>query len=236
MVRLFLLVMMIAGIVSCSTTRQSGTHDLSEGSYRLRKGVAPVERVYLVITDSSLAIHPYITHTKQPDPVPYQVVSFTPLITDSLSRPFMLTRKSIDIDLTTILLKYRFSNHTLPNQLSNNLNAALYAGFRMDYFRITDQLSPLRVRKRDIRHFEFDLGLFAGIGSTAVNSSTTANEVDVEYDGVVFQKGIAFFIGSHRFTLGLGIGTDGLLDSNRKTWIYQEKPWLGLMIGLNLTN
>lgn len=31
-----------------------------------------------------------------------------------------------------------------------------------------------------------------------------------------------------------GLGFDTLLDRNAQFWIYQERPWLGLMLGLNL--
>lgn len=221
---------------SCMSIRQAGTHDFGDGYYRLKTNTEAPKQVYIVLTDSSLSILPLISNTKQPAFGSGKKILINGSVTDSLLQPFTLIRKSLDIDLSTVLLKYRFRNNTLPNQLSSTLNAAIYGGYRTDYFRIRDQVNPLLQRKRVIQHFEFDMGVFAGIGSTPVNSSTTANAISVEYDGVVFQKGVAFFIGSRNFTLGIGLGTDRLLDKNRKVWIYQEKPWLGLMIGLNLTN
>jgi hypothetical protein len=47
------------------------------------------------------------------------------------------------------------------------------------------------------------------------------------------EKGIAGIIGINNFTLGLAVGFDNLLDKNKKVWVYQGKPWLGLAFGLN---
>jgi hypothetical protein len=221
---------------SCAAIKQSGTHDLRDGYFLLKTCTAAPQQVYAVITHDSLAIHSLIKNTKQPLTVATKKIAIGGIESDDLLQPFTLIKKSIDLDLSTILFKYRFRINPLPNQLSSNLNFAVYSGYRHDYFKFRDEADPLKKHKRVIRHFEFDMGAFAGLASSPLNSSTTANAISVEYDGVVFQKGIAFFIGSGNFTIGLGLGTDGLMDSNRKSWIYQEKPWMGVMIGLNLTN
>lgn len=221
---------------SCVALKQSGTHDLRDGYFLLKTVAVAPQQVYAVVTDDSLAIHSLIKNTKQPVTVATKKMAIGGIVADSLLQPFTLVKKSIDLDLSTNLFKYRFRRKTLPNQISSNLNFALYSGYRHDYFKFKDEADPLMKHKRVMRHFEFDMGVFAGLGSSPLNSSTTANAINVEYDGVVFQKGIAFFIGSRNFTIGLGLGTDGLMDSNKKSWIYQEKPWMGVMIGLNLTD
>jgi len=35
-------------------------------------------------------------------------------------------------------------------------------------------------------------------------------------------------------SIAMGIGFDFLLDGNRDVWIYQNKPWLGFAVGINL--
>lgn len=221
---------------SCVAIKQSGSHDLRDGYFLLKNGTAAPQQVYAVVTDDSIAFHSLISNTKQPLAVAIKKIAIGGIVADSLLQPFILVKKSIDLDLSTILFKYRFRRKTLPNQISSNLNFAIYSGYRHDYFKFKDEADRLMKHKRVMRHFEFDMGVFAGLGSSPLNSSTTANAINVEYDGVVFQKGIAFFIGSRNFTIGLGLGTDGLMDSNKKSWIYQEKPWMGVMIGLNLTD
>jgi hypothetical protein len=39
-------------------------------------------------------------------------------------------------------------------------------------------------------------GLMVGLGSTPMNASVTQNQIQTEYDGLVFQKGIAVFLSS----------------------------------------
>lgn len=235
--RIFLIIYAVALCsASCGPIKQAGTHDLESGYYRLKTRNTAPQNVYTVITDSSVAIHSLIGNTKQPVANATRRIVTNDLVADSLLQPFVLVKRSLDFDLSTILLKYRFRNQTLPNQLSGNLNAAIYSGYRNDFFKIRDKVDPLSQRRRVIQHFEFDMGVFAGFGSTPVNPSTTANIVSVEYDGVIFQKGIACFIGSGNFAFGIGLGSDRLLDTHKKEWIYQEKPWMGVMIGLNLSN
>jgi hypothetical protein len=50
----------------------------------------------------------------------------------------------------------------------------------------------------------------------------------------VLTKGIAGIIGLNNLTAGLAVGWDNLLDRNKKHWIYQGKPWIGFVFGLNL--
>ena len=78
------------------------------------------------------------------------------------------------------------------------------------------------------------LVFFSGLGNTAMTPSTTRNGIMTEYDGLILQKGVASIIAVNKLTLGLSIGFDNLLDQNKNVWIYQNKPWYGLMLGLNL--
>lgn len=231
---------MVCGIValciSCTAVKHAGTHGLQDGYYVLKTQHAPPVRVYAKVSEDSLFLHTPVNHTEAIRPVPVLSTGMDLLQIDAKPELFSLTKKSIDLDLTTVLFKYRFSNSTLPNQLSSNLNFAFYCGYRYDYFKFSVVKDPLMNYRRQIRHFEFDVGVFAGLGSTPMNPSVTNDRIMVEYDGIVFQKGVAFFAGSSNITIGLGIGTDGLMDRNRKYWIYQEKPWIGVMIGLNLSD
>ena len=67
-----------------------------------------------------------------------------------------------------------------------------------------------------------------------MNPWVTSDRVQIEYEGIIWTKGIAGLVGLNNFTVGLALGWDHLLDQNRKDWIYQQKPWLGFVFGLNL--
>lgn len=41
-------------------------------------------------------------------------------------------------------------------------------------------------------------------------------------------------IGVNNLTVGVGVGWDYLTDRDKAIWIYQNKPWIGVTIGLNI--
>lgn len=219
---------------SCAAVKTATVHELESGRYTARSGTV-VKPVYARITAEEVALLP-LDIRKKPVPVPWLSVSRAEFPADSLQQKLVLTKQSVDLDLTTVLLRFRFRQPALPAQLNSHFNAALYAGLRKDWYLFRDHIDPLGRRIRKQYHREIDIGPFIGFGATAVNPSTTASRITEEYDGVVLQKGLALFIGSGQLTIGLGLGFDGLLSPHRKQWIYQEKPWLGLLIGLNLAN
>jgi hypothetical protein len=130
------------------------------------------------------------------------------------------------------LLKYRPHEGNIAPQLSAGINGIFYLGFRKDFFRVLSHLSPVNSPTTFIRHTGFDFGPFAGIGITPVNPTTTMFRTAQEYDGVVFQKGFAVFGTIENFSVGFSIGFDNLINKNRDIWVYNNKPWLGIIIGV----
>ena len=141
---------------------------------------------------------------------------------------------SLDIDFLTIPLKFRPAQKDVPLQLNANLNGAVYVGYRTDKYRVRYVANFLKKSQRTINHYGFSLGGYAGIGNTFMSATNLGNTIIIEYDGVVWTKGIAAIIAVNSFTAGVAFGYDNLLDTNRKNWIYERKPWFGLALGLNL--
>lgn len=229
---LFLPVILL--LCSCAAMKKSAVHDLDNGFYTVQRGDT-VQKAYAAISESDIRLY-RSSGNQVSGELPFFTFSLDPCPSDTLAGPLVLKRRSADLDITTILLKFRFPRAGVPAQLNSSFNAALYLGYRHDFFRFRDRIDPLGRRTREQHHFEFDFGPFAGIGAAAINPTTTSGLVNEEYDGVIWQKGLAAFIGSGNFSVGIGIGFDGLLNRHRHQWIYQEKPWLGILVGLNLTN
>jgi hypothetical protein len=120
----------------------------------------------------------------------------------------------------------------VPPQLNANANGILYAGYRKDFFKIKSHPAQLHNKNAILRHTGFDFGLFAGIGISPVNSTVTSNFTSQEYDGIVFQKGASVFFTFENMSVGLALGFDNLLDKNKSAWIYNQKPWLGIVLGI----
>jgi hypothetical protein len=120
----------------------------------------------------------------------------------------------------------------VPVQLNANLNALLYMGARKDFYIVRTSKSVLNRNSSKIKHLGYDFGIFGGIGITPVNPTVTNNNTDLEYDGMVFQKGVGAFITIDNISVGLTLGFDNLLNSDSKIWIYNNKPYIGIAIGI----
>lgn len=139
-----------------------------------------------------------------------------------------------DLDLFTMPVKLRPARNGVAWQLNANVNGAIYAGYRVDKFNLHYTPNPLGKVKRSITHTGFSFGIFSGLGNTFMSPTNTDFNIETEYDGVVWTKGVAAIFALNNFTAGLAIGTDNLTDRNKKYWNYEGQPFLGLVLGLNL--
>jgi hypothetical protein len=157
-----------------------------------------------------------------------------PLSTTSQPSNFAFQKSTFDLDVLAIPVKYRVSQSTIPAQLTSEINVALYVGKRKDYFQVNFEKTPTNRFKRKIDHYGFSIGGFVGLGNSVINSDVSQGLIPYEYQGITFSKGIAGIIAINNFTVGVAYGFDNLLDKNSRQWIYNQKPWLGLVLGLNL--
>ncbi len=140
----------------------------------------------------------------------------------------------LDLDIITIPFKYRFSTESVPAQLNTNLNASVFVGYRTDYYRLRYNLNEINEYERKTNHYGLTFGVFSGFGSSLISPFVTDDQVAIEYDGVVWSNGLAVSIGIDYLNLGVALGFDQLLDRNANVWIYNRKPYLGLVLGINL--
>lgn len=144
-----------------------------------------------------------------------------------------LHRYTLDIDVLAVPFKIRPSVEGFPAQLDANFDAALYIGRRRDNYSIKKTKSR-RSSKTHISGEGYGYGAFVGIGAVAMNPYVTRQLINYEYSGLVFNGGIAGIYDAKRFNIGLAIGADILMDRNRTNWIYQGKPWIGVLFGIDL--
>ena len=229
---IYFFTMMIAA--GCGSLDKIARHDFDSGYYRLKTPDEKPVKVYADVSEDSLDIYPVLKEEKFKylDTINYRSSIVSLIRPGDFLYNSTFTRVTPDMDLTTALLKFRPAQKDVPPQLSANLNAAIYFGAKKDYFRIITRKTPLHQVNSRMNHFGFDAGFFAGIGITPVKYTVTDYNVELEYDGIVFEKGVAFYFGINFLTFGVAIGFDNLLDDNRKYWVYNQKPWIGLMLGI----
>lgn len=220
-------------ITGCSAIRETSNHQMETGIYKVSN--QKQKHYYAVTAEETITLHP-ATKTKEgwiADTNTSKAIQL--LATNSASKkPISFTTRSFDLDVLTILFKYRPAISGFPDQLNTNFNAAGYLGHRSDLYILSYDKDPLNAYQKRMSHFAYSMGVFAGLGSTNMNPFVTNNSVLIEYDGVVITKGAAGMIGIGNLTFGAAIGLDHLVDKNHKVWIYQSKPWFGFTVGLNL--
>lgn len=227
-----LLIVMLSGCVSVG---KIGRHDFDSGFYKLKvQGAAP-SRVYAEVIEDSIIVYPVNSTGRKefPNTSSSSGIKISRIKTDNYYYKASFINKSVNIDLTSIIFKSRSSMDDVPNQFSADLDVAIYAGFRKDFYKIVSPAHPLHEENSSIMQIGFDLGVFAGIGSSPVNPTVTNNKISQEYDAMIFQKGIAGFISINKMSFGLAVGFDNLIDKNRSSWIYNQKPYLGLIISVS---
>lgn len=226
------LIMLIS--FSCVSLKKISRHDFDSGYFKLKTSEAKSEEIYTEVSEDSLAIFRINGKGRsgEVDTSSIREYSTIDIKPESFLSNSVFIKRSVDFDLSTILAKYRPASSGVPNQLNANINGVLYLGVRRDYYSMRSQMSPLKVFKTQMRHIGFDAGLFAGIGITPVNPTVTNSHITLEYDGIVFQKGIAAFITIEFMSVGISLGFDNLLDENSKYWVFNQKPWIGLVLGI----
>lgn len=215
---------------SCSTLEKTSSHGFTSGYYKLDQD-KKVKKVYLDVTEERLEL--YDLRGQMPDRASFLSIPLTES-DSSLPATWVFRKQSLDIDITTILLKYRPSVSGLQPQFTADLNFAMYAGWRHDTYKIKSSMDPLGKRHRKITGMGYDYGIFAGAGTTPVNPFTTNNRTEDDYGGMIYQMGIAGFLESNIASFGLSMGFDHLLNSDRKIWVYQNRPWIGFIVGIAL--
>ena len=233
MLRYLIAILILLYCSGCNVVKETSSQKMESGIYKV--SAYGSKRFYTVVKDSAFTMYP-VNKVNQYY-VPRGDSNATYVISKHKLPPGQYTTFSInsfDFDVLTILFKYRPAHNGFPNQLNTNYNGAVFLGYRSDYYRLSYDKDPIDKYHRNINHFGYSLGFFGGLGATTMNPSVTSNYIAYEYDGVVFTKGVTGLIAIGNLTFGLALGLDHLADTNRKHWMYQGKPWMGLTLGINL--
>jgi hypothetical protein len=192
---------------------------LGDGEYAFRQPQHKYKKAFVYVQEDSIRI--FLAENIN-----------APYIPEPHKDQFFLKR-SFDVDVMTVAFKFRPVAAGLPRQLTTDFNGNIFVGYRVDRFRVLYKETPVGL-KRIYKHRGLSIGAFGGLGSTSITPYTTANKITEEYSGFILSRGLATMVGVNNLTVGIGIGWDYLTDRDKGVWIYQNKPWYGLTLGLNL--
>jgi len=218
----------------CVPIETLSNQDFDSGIYKFSSPGKNPEKVYLDIRGDSLIKYSLKKSdgTEKPDLGTGVGDATNNVVMGSYLYGGKISEVSVDIDLSTVLTKLRPATGGVPLQANTNLNAIIYLGVKKNIYVIKSRTSETKRTSSFIRHWGYDAGIFAGFGNTPVNPTTTADNITQEYDGLVFQKGVAAFIIIEKMAIGIALGYDNLMDNNSKFWIYNNKPWIGLVLAI----
>lgn len=218
---------------SCETLKESSKYKFSDGYYTTRSN-GRAEKVYVLAgTDTIKEFKRASLRATSLDSVKSILLAF-PAKKPRDFKDQYFRQPSIDLDVLTVLFKYRPPAKGFPPQFNATFNGAFYLGYRSDIYRLSYKSTPLHDYKRRIAHYGYSMGVFTGLGTARIDEYVTNNALSIQYDGLVNLSGIALILAADKLTAGITIGEDHLLDRNRKLWVNNGKVWIGLSIGLNL--
>lgn len=221
---------------SCTVLKEGVTHGLVDGYYRTRPSVGPAQRVYLEVAAESITAYAVVRTDagRVIDTTAFSKYPLAPMDVAGPCPPYTVVKHGLDLDLVYALLKFRPATAGVPPQLNTDLNGSLYVGYKTERYTIACARDPLGRQRRLVRNGGFDMGGFLGLGATTMNASVTQDPIAIEYTGMVLTSGVGVFTSVGSLGFGITCGWDHLLDEYGDRWIYQDRPWLGLAIGLNL--
>jgi hypothetical protein len=229
-----IIVFISIAIYGCGITEHSSKYSFTEGYYSSNLTGKENKKYYVVTGSDSIKVYPGNVRRQPADTVKSLTVLFPPHIRPKSFSPKTFRSHNFDLDVITVLFKYRPRVKDYPAQLNTNFNGAIYAGYRKDSYILSYTNSPLRVANRKITHRAFSIGGFAGLGSARIDEFVTLHRIDYEYDGVVFTPGIATELALNKINFVILSGLDFLTDRNSRFWVNDKKIWIGIGVGLNL--
>lgn len=230
-----LLLVCLAGLGSGGCARFAQLHQLGDGYYRVRSvsndtlarqlRLIPASRYYVQQRGDTLAFTPPATSAATPPTLFYQLRG---------AESVRLLHRSFDLDIFSIPFKVLPPRQGLPVQLNTNFNAALYVGRRLDFYRVRNRrLTPFQPRPF-IRSNGVGYGLFGGLGSSIITPDLTRQHAITDYEGFTLHGGAAAIYDARLLNIGLAVGLDHLLGPDARYWAYQNRPWVGVLFGLDL--
>jgi hypothetical protein len=161
-IKLFCLAVIFILPAGCVPFDKIVSHDFADGYYKLRTPNEASEKVYIILKPDSVTIYPVNLNDRfsLPEPGKIRVVNINNIKPDNIFYNSTFIKTSIDIDLSTIILKFRPAMADVPHQLNANANGIIYSGYRKDFYKIKSRPSLLQNENAIVRHTGFDLGLF----------------------------------------------------------------------------
>ncbi|MDQ2864084.1 MAG: hypothetical protein M3R50_10665 [Bacteroidota bacterium] len=186
LLKLIFIIWFAAIACGCSVTGSSPKFAFADGYYRSSFNGRNYKKYYVTSGTDSIKVYPGQISRQLADTTKSITVLFPEHVQPVNFSKKMFSSQGFDLDVITILFKYRPPVKDYPPQLNTNFNGALYGGFRKDVYTLSYSNTPLHVANRKIVHHGYSFGGFAGLGTARIDEFVTIRRIDYKYDGALF--------------------------------------------------
>lgn len=150
------------------------------------------------------------------------------------SEPLRFSDNKLVFQTLTIPFKIRGGQGDFPSTVATNFNAGIAYGHQWNLSKV----NPIYGRDRamvgyELEQISFSLAPFAGLTTMALSAANTAPDIALDQTVMGYSVGAAGVFSFNRLNLGLAFGIDHGFG-RAKDWVYQNKLWTGIVIGLDL--
>lgn len=137
----------------------------------------------------------------------------------------------------TIPIKWRFGFFENEQSVSQELTAGVSGIFHLGYNIGTTTFQFHEGSENSTSTFDIVFGPLIGLGAVTLTPTNTFSALDDLPDGTTFSNGyFSYGAGTtltfDKFTFGVFYGKDVSLGDNSKDWKFNNKPWVGLGVGI----
>lgn len=118
---------------SCGSLKDSPKYQLSDDVYWYRETGGKYQRAWIYVKEDTLSILSYKNHEH--------------ILKNINEIDQFFLKRSFDIDVMTVGVKYRPASSNLPRQLTTDFNGNVFLGYRVDRFKITYKETPIGLKK-----------------------------------------------------------------------------------------
>jgi hypothetical protein len=167
-------------IVGCGVTRSSSKYDFADGYYYSKLNGKQNKKYYITSSGDSIKVYPADIAKYNADTIKSITVLFPPNKKPLNFPQYKFRALGLDLNVISIVLKYRPAVKNFPAQLNNNFNGAIYAGYRTDNYFLKYENTPLHVANTKISQQGYSVGGFAGLSSVNMVEFVTLNSIKYE--------------------------------------------------------
>lgn len=150
------------------------------------------------------------------------------------SIPLRFNDNKLVFQTLTIPFKIRGKEGDIPSTVATNFNAGIAYGHQWNLSRAYPIYGEdEKMVGYELEQLSFSLAPFAGLTTVALTAKNTEPDITTDQTVIGLSIGAAGVFSFNRLNLGLALGIDhGFGKAN--DWIYQDKLWTGIVIGLDL--